>query len=198
MPFTSCGTIVSIVQLPLKTYRRIRADMCALLKNGAVSGRGCVCWGCLLTLGPARAGWSPVATHAKTPENVRRIGAQWSWLLVTGYFGSMSNVLRGTLYSQDTSDKRPKMLQRNLTFSAISYDWTGDVIQVLSCFQKAATCDGANVAARLPCVRRSACMFTAKQQLVLERKTMQGVGAIVVARLPCVRMSTCMLQKMVF
>ena len=63
------------------------------------------------------------------------------------------------------------------------------MIQVLSCFQKAATYDGANVATRLPCVRRSTCMFTAKQQLVLERKTMQGVGAIVVARLHAYRRS---------
>ena len=38
-------------------------------------------------------------------------------------------------------------------------------------------------------------MFTAKHQLVFERRTMQGVGAIVVARLPCVRMSTCLLQN---
>ena len=35
------------------------------LSVGVVASR----WGCLLTLGPALAGWSPVLSHEKTPEN---------------------------------------------------------------------------------------------------------------------------------
>ena len=45
------------------------------------------------------------------------------------------------------------------------------MIQVVPCFQKAVTCDGVNVVTHLPCVRGSACMLTAKQQMVLGRET---------------------------
>ena len=66
--------------------------MCALLENGAVSGRGCACWGCLLTLGPALAGWSPVLSHAKTPEN--ELADSGNMVKVTGDWVLWLNVKR--------------------------------------------------------------------------------------------------------
>ena len=50
------------------------------LSVGVVASR----WGCLLTLGPALAGWSPVETHAKTPENVLADRGNKVWLLTNG------------------------------------------------------------------------------------------------------------------
>ena len=50
------------------------------LSVGVVASR----WGCLLTLGPALAGWSPVKTHAKTPENVLADRGNKVWLLTNG------------------------------------------------------------------------------------------------------------------
>ena len=59
-------------------------DMCSLLKHGAISGRRCVCWGSLLSLGPALVGWSPVVAHEKTSENVPADGGAHGY--GTGYW----------------------------------------------------------------------------------------------------------------
>ena len=76
---------VKTVRLPSQKVLRISDDMCTVLEYGAVGGRRCVCWGSLLSLGPARAGWSPVVAHVKTSEHISAdTGTHGHMVMVTG------------------------------------------------------------------------------------------------------------------
>ena len=94
----------------------------------------------------------------------------------------IKNSKKTIVEDRDTADVAKRIIE-NQTIVATNFDifsdflrfWTKNMIQALSCFRKVATCDGANVVTRLPCVRRSTCMFTANNNWSLNAKQCKGL-----------------------
>ena len=78
-----CVSMSTWVNCPI-ALENVLADKGVHVYPGLSVGVVASHWGRLLTLGPALAGWSPLKTHAKTPENVLADRGNKVWLLTNG------------------------------------------------------------------------------------------------------------------